>query len=259
LAGIWCVYAHFVLEVGCLAFARKEDRKHDHVSFDEYSDLAISILMKAQHCPLVGNHASIGISLGRLIVSSAAMKETKHDCIQAQLSRDNLTRNIRLAIEVSWDFIDVCRLHGNKARRYAINSAPTKAVVSLSNFVLKCDKSILKKEVQINILDGIESTLLLPMTLRKSFPFISFQSKIMGIDDMDSIRMLCEEMNRWSRLREKLEGNSNHTIRITPSCDTEVSFAAEELPLFSSLEALSDPLNRYEKILNPGNEVIWQW
>ncbi len=259
LSGIWCVYAHFVLEVGCLAFVGNSGKNRCDVSFDEYSDLAISILMKVQHCPLVGNHAAIGISLGRLIVSSTAMKETKRDCIQTQLSRVDFSKSVRSAIDASWDFINVCRLHGNKARRYPIKPAPTKAIVSLSNFALKCNKTNSKNEVQINVRDGIESALLFPMTLRDSLPSVSFLSKIMGVGDRESILILCEEMNRWSRLRENLEADSNHTMRMTPSSGAEISFAAEELPFYSSLEALSDPLNRFENIFTPGREVIWQW
>eukprot|EP00533_Pseudo-nitzschia_delicatissima_P013653 CAMPEP_0197275268 /NCGR_PEP_ID=MMETSP1432-20130617/13705_1 /TAXON_ID=44447 /ORGANISM="Pseudo-nitzschia delicatissima, Strain UNC1205" /LENGTH=132 /DNA_ID=CAMNT_0042741151 /DNA_START=131 /DNA_END=529 /DNA_ORIENTATION=+ len=130
----------------------------------------------------------------------------------------------------------------------------------LSNSVLTGGKTNLRKETHNNVWGGIESTLLLPATLRHSLPSTSFLSKNIGIDDRDIILCLSQELNRWSRLTEKLEVNSKHTIRITPSCcDTKISFEAEELPLYAPLEALSDPLNHYKDTISPGKEIIWQW
>lgn len=310
LAGIWCVYAHFTLEVGCLVYSRTRNREsssfgetpsqklfknssgnrvekcssptqtaprvameHTHggersrntaqernnLTFDCLSNHAISILLTARDCPFVGNHTAIGVSLGRLIVSSTVLKESKFDCVQVQLSREALKKNIQSAIDVCWDSIDMCRFNRCENRRYAIEPMATSAIKSLSNFELKCDKSIWEKEVRTEVGEGINSTLLLPMTLRNSWPSTFPPSNENVVGDKETIRCLCKELNRWSRLKEKLEVDSQDTIRIRPSYDSKMSFATERLPLFASLESLSDPLNRYKDVDDPGKGIIWQW
>jgi len=229
------------------------------LTFDDFSNHAISILMTARDCPLVGNHIAIGVSLGRLIVSSTVMKASKTDCARVELSRETLSTNIQSAIDVCWDSIDVCQYNRRTNIRYAIRPVSKTAIRSLSSFEFKCDKSNWEKEVRIQVQEGIKSTLLLPMTLRNSLSSTSFLSEGMVINDKDTIRCLCKELNRWSRLGEKLEMNSQHTIRITPSYDSEMFFAAEELPLYATLKSLSDPLNHYEDAVNPGKGIIWQW
>ena len=69
-------------------------------------NLAISILLNARDCPLVGNHAAIGICLGRLIVSSAVVKNSTSDSFRVELSRKNMMENIQSAIDVCWSNID---------------------------------------------------------------------------------------------------------------------------------------------------------
>lgn len=234
-------------------------KMQDDLSFHDFSNLAISILLVARDCPLVGNHIAIGASLGRLIVSSTVMEESKTDCTRVELSRETLLTNIKSAIDVCWDSIDVCRGNRRTNRRYAIRPISMTAIRSLSNFQLKCGKSNWEKEDGTQVQEGIKSTLLLPTTLRNALSSTLFSNEGMVVSDKDTTRCLCKEVNRWSRLRERLEVNSQHTIRITPSCDSEVSFAAEELPLYASLESLSDPLNRYKDVVTPGKGIIWQW
>eukprot|EP00751_Fragilariopsis_kerguelensis_P039898 CAMPEP_0171004792 /NCGR_PEP_ID=MMETSP0736-20130129/17950_1 /TAXON_ID=186038 /ORGANISM="Fragilariopsis kerguelensis, Strain L26-C5" /LENGTH=362 /DNA_ID=CAMNT_0011434309 /DNA_START=426 /DNA_END=1512 /DNA_ORIENTATION=- len=167
LAGIWCVYAHFTLEVGCLALAEKvkksssqkkqknmcclslrdttvpcdpdsnsemyfnfaenaggafnlelENRQsvennhrepiednssdRDNVTYDDISSHAISVLLTARDCPLVGNHTAIALSLGRMIVSSTIMEQSKVGCIQVHLPQEIMSARIRSAIDVCW-------------------------------------------------------------------------------------------------------------------------------------------------------------
>lgn len=241
----------------------KISKMQNDLSFDDFLNNAISILLVARDCPLVGNHTAIGASLGRLIVSSTVMstvmKESKTDCTRVELSRETLLTKIKSAIDVCLDSIDVCRCNRLSKRRYAIRQVSRTAVRSLSNFELKCDKSNWEKEDRTRVQEGIKSTLLLPMTLRNSLSSTLLPSEGMVISDNNTIRCLCKEVNRWSRLGERLEVNSQHTIRITPSCDSEVLFAAEELPLYASMESLSDPLNHYKVVVNPGKGIIWQW
>jgi hypothetical protein len=234
-------------------------KMQDDLSFDDFSNHAISILLVARDCPLVGNHIAIGASLGRLIVSSTVMKESKTDCTQVELSRETLLTNIKSAIDVCWDSIDVCRHNRRTNRRYALSPISMTALRSLSNFQLKCGKSKWEREDATQVQEGIKSTLLLPMTIRNSLSSTLFSSEGMVVSDKDTTRCLCKEVNRWSRLGERLEVNSHHTIRITPSCDSEVSFAAEELPLYASVKSLSDPLNRYTDVATLGKGIIWQW
>jgi len=276
LAGIWCVYAHFILEVGCLACfrARKSENQNNlvdnscggmtnevqnNIHFEDFSNIAFSTLLKARDCPLVGNHPAIGVALGRLIVSSTVLKEMKTDCSQVELSRKTLSTNIQSAIDVCWDTIKLCQSKRRTDKRYVIYPVPEAVIRSLSNFLLVWDKSNCEKEIQAEVHKGINSTLLLPMNLRNSLPSESLCSNGMIISDKNTIRFLCKELNRWSRLGEKLEVNSRHTIRITPSSNSEISFAAEELPLYSALVPLSDPLNHYKDNASPGKGIIWHW
>jgi len=238
---------------------RKTSRAQNDLTFDDFSNHAISILLAARDCPLVGNHTAIGVSLGRLIVSTTVMKELKPGCARVELSRQTFSTNIKSAIDVCWDSIDVCHCDRHTYRRYAIRPVSKTTLKSLSNFEIKCNKSNLENEIKIRIQEGIESTLLLPMTLRNSVSSALFLSEDMVISDEDTIRSLCKELNRWSRLGEMLKVNSHHTIRITPSFDSEMIFAAEELPLYATLKYLSDPLNHYEDVVNSGQGVIWQW
>jgi hypothetical protein len=229
------------------------------VQIDDYLNHAISILLMARDCPLVGNHSAIGISLGRMIVSSTVMKESKTNRTQFELSRETLSANIQLAIAVCWDSIDVCRCNRRTKRRYMNRPASETAIRSFCNFELKCDRSKWEIEARTDVHEGIKSTLLLPGTLRKLLSSTMFASQRMIINDKDTIRCLCEELNRWSRFGEEVGVDSHHTMRIRPSCDSGKSFAVEQLPLFASLETLSDPLGHYKAVGIPRKGIIWQW
>ena len=231
----------------------------NNIHFEDFSNIAFSILLKARDCPLVGNHPAIGVALGRLIVSSTVLKEMKTDCSQVELSRKTLSTNIQSAIDVCWDTIKLCQSKRRIDKRYVLYPVSEVVIRSLSNFLLVWDKSNCEKEIQVEVHKGINSTLLLPMNLRNSLPSESLCSNGMIISDKNTVRFLCKELNRWSRLGEKLEVNSRHTIRITPSSNSEISFAAEELPLYSALVPLSDPLNHYKDIASPGKGIIWHW
>ncbi len=270
IVGIWCVYAHFTLEAGCLLLDRMKERDccsrkrmsnvESDLSYDDFFNLAISILLDARDCPLVGNHAAIAICLGRLIVLSNVVKNSTSGAFRrVEVSRKTMIENIQSAIDVCWDGIDFCRRRENKTRRYTVKPISKAVIQSLSNFGLECDELDSEHHNRADIERGIISTLLLPMNLRKSFPSCLFLSKEMSLGDRYTINCLCKELNRWSRLGEKLEMNSQYTVRLRASIDSEVSFVADELPLYSSIEYLSDPLNCYKSCSIPGKEIIWNW
>lgn len=234
--------------------------KNKDMTYDDIYDHAISVLLAARDCPLVGNHTAIAVSLGRIIVSSTVMEHAKADYIRVELSREILSAKIQSAIDVCWDNIDTCRgeLHQNK--RFATKPVSNKTIRSLSNFEVKNQKLLTEKRIGKHVIkEGIKSTLLLPMTLRSFLSSTSLSSEGMVVGDRDTIRSLCVELNRWSRLGEELEINPRRTIRLAPSYDSKQSYAAEKLPLFAPLESLSDPLNHYEDAVGAGKGVIWQW
>lgn len=235
------------------------ENDQDCPSIEDVCNHAISILLSARECPFVGNHVAINASLGRLIVSATVVGKSKLDCARVELSREILSTKIQSAIDVCWDGINACRCNQYANRRYEMPPVSKTAIMSLYNFQDTRDKSHWEKGLRPHFLqEGIISTFLLPTTLPNPFPSSTFAEQ-MVVSDKNTIRCLCEELNRWSRLREKLSINSNRTMRIAPCHDSEILFAAEELPLYTTLEFLSDPLNHYEGVVIPGREIIWQW
>ncbi len=270
IAGIWCVYAHFILEAGCLMLEMTKQREshlrksmcnvESEPSFDDFSNLALSVLWHARDCPLVGNHAAIGICFGRLIVSSTVAKNSTPNSFQVEFSRRAMIENIQSAIDACWDSIDLCRLRGKKTRRYAVKPISKRTIESFSKFELYCDETNHSEVHGREVVEvGILSTLLLPMNLRNSFPSGLFLSKKTGLDNRYDIDSLCKELNRLSRLGEKLELKAQNTVRLRACDDSNLSFVVDELPLYSSIEYLSDPFDDYKGISNPGKEIIWSW
>jgi len=327
LAGIWCVYAHFTLEAGCLALAEKgkkslsqkkqkymccmsprdttapchpnghsetyfnfadnaggvsnyelENRQsvennhrgliednssdRDNVTYDDISSHAISVLLTARDCPLVGNHTAIALSLGRMIVSSTLMEQSKAGCTQVHLPQKVMSARIRLAIDVCWDNIDTYRnkSHHQNRRRFTTKPVSETTLRFLSNFEMIDQKLCTEKRLRKNvILKGIESTLHLPKTIRSSLLMTSLPSEGVVIGDRNTIRSLCGELNRWSQLEEELERNHQRTIRFMPSHEPKLSFLAEELPLFAPVKSLSDPLKLYEDTNKAPKTIIWEW
>mmetsp|Transcript_27529 Transcript_27529/g.60815 ORF Transcript_27529/g.60815 Transcript_27529/m.60815 type:complete len:327 (-) Transcript_27529:188-1168(-) len=231
------------------------------LTFDDVSNHAISILLAARDCPLVGNHTDIAISLVRLIVSSTVMEQSKNDCPRVELSRELFSAKINLAIDVCKDNIDGCRCKLRANRRYKTKPVFETAIRSLSDFQVPYEMLHVEKRMgPPTIYKEIKSTLLLPVTLQKKLSSSLSVSEGAVRSDRGTISSLCQELNKLSRLAENLELNPNRTIRITPCFDLEQSFAAETLPLFSSLTILSDPLNHYGELPNSGDRlVVWQW
>jgi hypothetical protein len=334
LAGIWCVYAHFTLEVGCLAYeekmkktsssqnnnkymgclpprvnttvlcnpnvisetdsdfvdndtvaselelynrqsrSRPVDNDHrkrievissDHqenVTYDDISNHAISILLTARDCPLIGNHTAIALSLGRMIVSSTVMEQSKASCTQVHLSKEIMSAKIQSAIDVCWDNIDTCRSksHHQSKRRFTTKPVSKTTLRLFSNFEIKNQKLHTEKRIKKEVvLDGIESTLKLPNYIRNALTRTSLPSDGAVIGDRNTVRCLSVELNRWSRLGEELETNHDRTIRLTPFHEPELPFLAAELPLFAPVESLSDPLKLYGDTVDAAETIIWQW
>mmetsp|Transcript_7476 Transcript_7476/g.16094 ORF Transcript_7476/g.16094 Transcript_7476/m.16094 type:complete len:743 (-) Transcript_7476:156-2384(-) len=230
------------------------------IEFEDISNHAISILLKARDCPLVGSHTAIMISLVRLIVSATAMEKEESDCLGVELSRQVFSSKIQSAIDACWDNVDSCRSNSHKKRRFTIKDVSKKTIRVLSNFEGNCQKLQAEKEiVKAEVEKGIESTLFLPMDLRNTLSSTTLLSEAVIRRDKDVIRCLGIELNRLSRLGEVLAVNSHRAVRVTTSCDSELSFAAEELPLLAVVESLSDPLNHYEEVDTLGKGVIWHW
>ena len=334
LAGIWCVYAHFTLEVGCLALEEKTKKSlssqrknknmeclsprdnttvlcnpnvnsetdsdfvdndtvaselelyyqqsrsipivNDHrkrievtssdhqenTTYDDISNHAISILLAARDCPLIGNHTAIALSLGRMIVSSTVMEQSKANCTQVHLSKEIMSAKIQSAIDVCWDNIDTYRSksHQQSKRRFITKPVSKTTLRLLSNFEIKNQKLHTEKRIKKKaVLDGIESTLKLPNYIRNALTRTSLPSDGAIIGDRNTIRYLSVELNRWSRLGEELETNHDGTIRLTPFHGPELPFLAAELPLFAPVESISNPLKLYGDTEDAARTIIWQW
>jgi len=316
LAGIWCVYAHFTLEVGCLAvktktkcYCRSRDKdviynnengsteadfniphelsetninlenqelvennqkepseissnNESKVTYDDVSNHAISVLLAARDCPLVGNHTAIALSLGRMIVSCAVIRQSATECNQINLRKETISAKIKSAIDVCWDNIDVYRsmsFHQHK-RRFVPKPLSKETINFLSNFESEKSQKLCKeKELNKNPFKGIESTLNLPKTLSDSLSLTSLSSQSHLIADPNTIRSLCNELNRWSRLGEELSINNQRAIRLKPYYEPVLKFHAEELPLFAPVESLSDPLQLYGDTCDASETILWQW
>ena len=145
-------------------------------------------------------------------------------------------------------------------RRFVPKPLSKETINFLSNFESEKSQKLCKeKELNKNPFKVIESTLNLPKTLSDSLSLTSLSSQSHLIADPNTIRSLCNELNRWSRLGEELSINNQRAIRLKPYYEPVLKFHAEELPLFAPVESLSDPLQLYGDTCDASETILWQW
>lgn len=273
LAGIWCVYSHFSLEVGCIALARLKRRSSQKnaafrsyktagygndrniVTFDDVSNHAIWILLTARDCPLVGSHTGIAVSLGRLMVSATAVEHSKPYLDRVELPREEFLAKIRSAIDACWDNMEVCKSNLFTRRRIQKEPTPNETITLLAG----CEDGIWESLNTVATYRGVKSTLLLPKLLQNSLRSTNMLSDGLAIADKNAVRCLCKELNRWSRLEEVIKLEMHRKVRVAPSCHSCLTYAAEELSLFAVLEIIPDPLNHFYEVGRTDRQIVWQW
>jgi hypothetical protein len=228
----------------------------NNVSLQEVVNYALSILLTARECPLVGSHTDIGVSLGRMIVSCTAVENTFEGVTRIEMLRAPLLAKIRSAISACWDGIDMCQGRLDFSRRFVTDNSSIAPVEKLISGVdLRFQKVQNEKRISRSTLQsGLELTLELPGTLRGIY---RNGGQIIG--DRNTIRLLLAEVNRWSRLEESLETNPHDTLKLSPRNVSGLSFLAEQMPLYSPLEILPSDTHLFKCGGDRSALIIWEW
>jgi hypothetical protein len=265
LAGLWCIYAHVVLEVGIQAY-QEQQRQRDNrttstttagvttaeLEFQNVLNHAIAILETARMCPLVGNHKHIVLALGRLLVVGSFLEDgggwskaltndltyrttmdskpviqAVSDAVSACGEAMTSCRGILLPddkdetvsaqnhcyydkAEVSIDFLS--RYGGVSSSSSTTNGTTTTTISSRarSQQATKATTTPTEPFISATIMGrDMKAVLALPGQWRNQQSRNSTVSPTtpttMVVCDRNAARALCHEVNRWSRLKEKLE------------------------------------------------------
>ena len=216
LSGLWCLYAHTVLQVGHMGILQQQPPAQDGTTTttttcDTFQDIlahAMQILLTAGSCPLVGTHPWIVVALGRLILAGNVLQQQIASPSSTSSSPLASTRTVALngvefrscvrqAIHACWDAMDRCRdLDLDQTPRFA---PPDKESVERSAYFLshvqlwkqkrrplgkEPSARMTSKDLEYSFLDIID----LPL-----------------VSNASAIRALCGELNRYSRLEERLQ------------------------------------------------------
>jgi hypothetical protein len=220
---------------------------------------AMSILMAARTCPLVRNHTLIVLSLGRLILSGHAL-ETKPGSKIAELPIETVSSNIQSAIAVCWDAMDCCHNNHDALKRFQMDESPQNSIEFIANF--KYDNRPVSKEARISP-EELESTMTsvldLPSRLQEDL-----ESKCTIFNDRNAIRSLCVELNRLSRLGERIQ-KPGAMLSATNDGDTLL----DDLPLLAAFDHIVEKTQREGSVCkdieysqeNSQRDcaVLWQW
>jgi hypothetical protein len=265
LASIWCVYTHFLVEAGKLGIKKKcAGQPKTNVMYQDIVTFAVSVLWNARDCPLVGNHGAMTICLGRLVVSTWAISETKTGNDSAELKRKGVLERIRVAIAACWDAVDYTRADLNMFHQLSIDDTLFKQVTLHLSMVELPGKKLFneKRSNPQSLQEEFGMISKLPLFLRGTGTALKKASYM--FDDRNATRTLCSELNRWSRLETELEKTTQRSMTLTPcpSSNGKQAFMEEELPLFSSLEVKWADMDLFA-VDDGGDDsnalVIWKW
>lgn len=267
LATLWCVYVHFLLEVGKLGIlpAKKQQlgRLEGGFKATTYHDVvafAVSALWNVRNCPLVGNHAAITVCLGRLMMTSLAIETTKVENDSIEVTRSKVTERIRMSVAVCWEAVDWTRADQTILKGLSLNKLTTNQVTEYFAVIdLPGKKVHNEKRLNPQTLQGeFKSTLKLPLFLREQGAVMSNASFL--FDDRNAKRTVCAELNRWSRSEEQLAKYPNRTMTLSPSVHTEpVSCMEEQLPLFQIVDMTPAAMDLFSSKEGDGALLIWKW
>ncbi|KAG7366719.1 hypothetical protein IV203_029389 [Nitzschia inconspicua] len=267
LASLWCVYAHFIMEVGKLGIVPKKKPQLRQktatvgVTYQEIAAFAISVLWHARDCALVGNQGAVTLCLGRLLVSSPAITETKVENNYTELKRSLVLEKIRMAILTCWDSVDWTRadqlvLQGLSMRKSAMEQVTEHlSLVDFPGLKVHQEKSANPQILQ----DDFESILMLPHFLRDNLKVLKNSSFI--FDDRNSTRTLCLELNRWSSLKVQLERDRETTVALSLSRNEGKvpCMVEEQLPLFKAIDLSKASMDLYTSDPEDDALLLWKW
>ncbi|KAL3907608.1 MAG: hypothetical protein SGILL_008803 [Bacillariaceae sp.] len=241
---------------------KKQAERSAHVTFQDVARYALSILWNVRACPLVGNHTAVSVCFGRLEVSSLAMKETKVESNSTQLSRGIVIEAIQSAIANCWNVIDSSRSASSLHEDFRLTNSQSKIVHDYLSFVDFPGRKLQheKRTSHQTLLGELKATLELPRYLRPQGGSLENSSAV--FNDQNSKRCLCTELNRWSRLIEKLKCEASTTFRLKPKArvnNGSLAFGEEELPLFALMDVQDSKMELFSADDEEQAMVLWEW
>mmetsp|Transcript_22492 Transcript_22492/g.53106 ORF Transcript_22492/g.53106 Transcript_22492/m.53106 type:complete len:1283 (-) Transcript_22492:81-3929(-) len=230
-------------------------------TYQDIAGFALSVLLAARKCPLVGNHHFIVLAMGRMIVSTAPMEKTPNGTSHVDVPTAIITSRINSAITASWDGVRSC--HGcavdeNKIFFQDPESA-TKAISLLASLDFDGKKKISEDKIRNSVLrEEMNSIFSFPSILRKD----AGRPEGFVFNDRHAVLALLWELNRWSRLEEKLRTNkSGKSVRIGESPWCQPTYQIEDLPMLATVDAITDSWNNcvFAKGDKDSSTVVWEW
>jgi hypothetical protein len=200
LAGAWCLYAHILWEIGGLDDESAVDGATDKRKVaattlrqaHTWKKHAVTVLKAATSCPLVGNHYWITLAMARLTILQNLGNKSSIDT-----STSKTLESIQIAIDMCWD--SIYRARGNPFEPRVSMDVPSREEMLLLASHEHCFPPLTKEKVTVKALQkSFGAVSALPMRLRG----ISSASYILV--DRNSMSCVCTELNRLSRLQEKL-------------------------------------------------------
>jgi hypothetical protein len=237
---------------------KSSGRRKPKVTFQDIVHHAISLLWNARECPLVGNHTALSICLGRLLVSSTALQETKVKSNSTQMPRTQMLETIQFAIAACWDGIDPGQSDTQITDEFKLNDSTTQNIIDHLSLVDFKGKLHHEKRISHQTLLGeFKAVSELPQYLRARGG--SLENTAFMFNDQNTTRCLCTELNRWSRLVEKLEVFAETTYKLKPSCGGKLAFLEEELPLFLPLDVHDSEIELFDADDENQALILWEW
>jgi hypothetical protein len=268
LSGLWCIYAHIVLQVGHMGLLQQQQQQQQQqppaqddtiratattttcVTFQDILAHTIQILLTAGSCPLVGTHPWIVVALGRLILAGNVLQQQDASPSESSTSSSTSTSTrtstrivtldgvefqscVRQAIHACWDAMDRCRdLDLDQTPRFA---PPERDSVERSAYFLshlqrqqgpignESSARITCKDLEYSF----HKTIDLPMTLEATCDDLPL------VSNAPAIRALCGELNRYSRLEERLQ--TRPLVPVTASKEADGCCFLDSLVLFRNV------------------------
>jgi hypothetical protein len=230
-------------------------------NYHDIAGFALSILLAARRCPLVGNHHFVVLAMGRMIVSTAPMEITPNGEAHVNVPTAIISSRINSAITASWDGVKSC--HGCPVDESEIflqePESIKKAVSLLASLEFSGKKLISEDKIRNSSLrEEMNSVFSLPTMLRKD----AGRPEGFVFNDRHAILALFWELNRWSRLEEKLRTNtSGKSIRLGESPWCQPTYQIEDLPMLSTVDAITDAWNNcvFAKGGKDSKTIVWEW
>lgn len=244
LAGMWCVYAHVVVEIGTSIFCpglreetneildRSRDCRDDKTIF-EYPEYAASLLSIAKSCPLVGNHPWIVIARSRLMFYGMELKlkfpnrKNARNGVSRAGTDDGLVKEDQSCAIMIKELISYATPVCNDGLRTS-----TSLTDSLAEHLLS---SPFPEQAGSQLFDDMDQFLGHVACLMKAIhtdfsPFYFFDHK-------EGAKILCYEINRLSRMEEMITGEG---ARPLVDCSAKLSYGLGSFRFFNAIDVQWD-------------------